>query len=442
MVLSVIIKPKVHKHKGKLNMTFLDDLTAINNAAGSDKILELRNRPQIKFILKAAYDPFIKYYLSPPELLGVEGCSGLTAKTKYILDSLSKRLLSGLDALEAVCDHICELNPDAAEVFKRILSKDLRCGINIKTINKAFPNLIPLVWDGSTKPPFALCKTFDPDKAIYPLMAAIKKDGIRGQYVDKLISRQGKQLTGLDHIEDQIDINLDGEIVVPGMCFDDSSGIIRKEEYTPEAEFWVFDAPSIIGSKLDRYEWLKENLKQTDAVKLLRHHWIADSNKLYAFYDHVVNDLNEEGIVLYDPDADYEDGRIWHRFVPVKSEDLKVIGFYEGKGKNQNSLGGIVFDYKGHEINVGTGFTEKILKSQENQPLRMVDETLLRLNTKTWQGVSLHDVHPMWLKNRKFIWDNQQLFLGRIAKIEYKEITKYGALRQPRFKGWRFDKDC
>ena len=41
---------------------------------------------------------------------------------------------------------------------------------------------------------------------------------------------------------------------------------------------------------------------------------------------------------------------------------------------------------------------------------------------------------------RKEMWDNSKNYLGKIAEIEYKEVSKFGALRMPRFKCWRWDK--
>lgn len=421
-------------------MSLLDDLRTINQAVGNDKITVLQSMPHIKPILKSAYDPFKKYYITPPELLGTAGGHSISRETKTILDDLSDRTVTGQEAMETVCDHIVTLNPESARVFKRILAKDLRCGISIKTINKAFPGLIPLVWDGSVKPPFALCKTFVPEKAKYPLLAAVKKDGVRGQYIDKFISRSGKPLVGHGHIESEIETNLDGELCIPGMGFDDSSGIIRRQYDTPESVFWVFDAPSVPGTKFERYRWLYDNLKQSDHVKLVQHRLITDANMLMEFYADAIS-KGEEGIVIYDPDQEYEDGRIWWRLVPIKSADCKVIGFFEGNGKLSGSLGGLVINYKGHEVKVGTGFKEKILEKELKQLVNSTDKKLLRLNSLDAHGLSLADISPLWHNIRDFIWVNKHHFINKICKVEFKEKTKAGSLRQPRFKCWRFDKD-
>lgn len=422
----------------------LDRVEAINQAKGNGKIGVIQQHKCLAHILKYAYDPFKKFYISAPDLSGVEGGTDFTSETKQILDQLSERTLSGGNAFEAICDHTMSLNLNSAELFKRILNKDLRCGINVKTINKAIPGLIPLVYDGSTKPPFLLLKTFDPEKVKYPVLAAIKKDGVRGQCDAKLVSRQGHKLTGHGHIESDLanmKYSLDGEICVPGLDFDEASGKIRDDNETPESVLWVFDATDLGGTKLERYIWLSKNLVETNSVKLIKHLVVYNQIQLDELYAEAL-EAGEEGLVIYEIDSEYVDGRpgTWTRRVPIKSADCPVIGFFEGKGKHTGSLGGIIVDYKGHKVRVGTGFTEKILKTQLKQLVTDIDKSLYTSESKKLHGLSLAQVSPLWLKIRQFIWDNKDLFLGVIAKLEFKEKTKAGSLRQPRFKTWRFDK--
>ena len=97
------------------------------------------------------------------------------------------------------------------------------------------------------------------------------------------------------------------------------------------------------------------------------------------------------------------------KLIPEKKADCKVIGFEEGTKKNKGSLGAIVVTYKGQKCKVGTGFKEL-------------------LDSKVQDHV------------RQYIWDNQSQFFGAIAEIHFKEETKAGKMRMPRFYAWRFDK--
>lgn len=421
----------------------LNIINDIKEAKGNEKIEVMKAHPELKKILKYAYDPFKKYHMAAPDLDGVS--FGIFEIPFYELDDISARKLSGQEAFRTICNSISTMESDTAEVFKMIINKDLRCGINIKTINKVFPGLIPLVFDGSNKPAIMLLKTFKSEKIKYPCMAAVKKDGVRARFIGgKLISRQGHLFIGFDHIEKKLknfNHELDGELCVPGMAFDEASGLIRSHDPTPEAVYWIFDVPSINISKQHRYGWLLQNLMQSNYIRLISHFNIKSESYLMKFYKWSL-DKGEEGIVTYDLNSLYEDKRSydWMRLVPIESADCPVIGFYEGKGKHAGSLGGIIIDYKGHEVRVGTGFSEKIKKSQLNQLVTEIDKKLLTLKSKNVEGYSIGAISPAWQKIRQFIWDNKDQFLGVIAKLEFKQKTKAGSMRQPRFKTWRWDK--
>ena len=142
----------------------LNKIIEIKRAIGQDKIKVMRKYPELQEILQYAYDPFKKYYITAPDLNGVLNGADIGADTKELLDDLSSRELSGQAAFEAVCDHIATLNIDTTKIFKMVINKDLRAGINIKSINKAWPGLISLTFDGSAKPDIMLLKTFNRKK--------------------------------------------------------------------------------------------------------------------------------------------------------------------------------------------------------------------------------------------------------------------------------------
>jgi len=414
----------------------LDTIKQIAEAKGNDKLVVMAKYPQMKDIFKYAYDPFMKYYMSAPQVEGNIDGHFFETSVWELLDDLASRELSGQASLEAVSDMIVSMYPDDAEVFKMILNKDLRCGINIKTINKVWPGLIPLVWDGSKKPDIMLLRNFVGKKAKWPMMIAVKKDGVRGRCVGNMLSRQGHKLIGHDHIEDELSKcphDFDGELCVPGCGFDEASGLIRNNEPTPNSVYHVFDVPSVPGTKEERYLWLLNNLVDTDCVKLIKQQFYYKTGAM-KFYDDSVK-AGEEGIVIYDPDSLYEDKRSfdWMRLVPLKTADCVVIGFYEGKGKHAGSLGGIIVDYKGHEVRVGTGFKEKMAKKD-------VDLNTLSISNPNLKGTKYQDIIEGYQNIRQYIWGRQDIFKGAIAECEFKEETKAGSMRQPRFKRWRWDK--
>jgi ATP-dependent DNA ligase len=125
------------------------------------------------------------------------------------------------------------------------------------------------------------------------------------------------------------------------------------------------------------------------------------------------------------------------RLCPLHKADCKVIGFYEGKGKLKGSLGGVIVDYEEHEVRVGGGFKEKPELKQKVTEYSDLEPSLISVIEERGKG---HGIDTARQNLRKYIWDNQELFLGGIAECAFKNKTKSGAMRQPRFKRWRWDK--
>ena len=360
----------------------LHEIEMIANTTGNQKIKELQEHPRLIKTLEYAYDPHKKFYITAPDIDGVVNGSDDMSEAFDILDRLASRELSGQAALEEVSDMIVSLTPYSAEVFKRILNKDLRAGINVKSINKAWSGLIK-----TRKPTCMLLKNFDEKKVKFPVMAAVKKDGVRARYINGvLLSRQGKVINGMDHILDQLknfNHELDGELCIAGEIFDVASGMIRSDNDTPESVYYVFDVPSLPCGKLERYQkslniFYKSNPEFNAAIQLINTRLIQTTDRLIDIFDWAL-EQGEEGIVIYDPDSLYEDKRSydWTRMVPIKSADCKVIGFFEGKGKHAGSLGGIIISYNDHVVRVGTGFAEKVTKTQLKQLVTDIDKNIL-----------------------------------------------------------------
>lgn len=427
----------------------LNLINEIEKASGNEKLEILKQHPELKEIFEWAYNPFKKYHMTSPGLEG-KGDSisvdfdGVFEEFKVILGRLTRRALSGHQAEETVQDYIFELDPDSAILFQRILDKDLRCGVSLGSIRKVWPDLIPVNYDGSDSFRVMFVKNFDPKKQKYPCLVAPKLDGVRGRGVSKIYSRQKKEFVGLDHIEtfldqlcDRLGIpnDFDGEVTVPGMAFDKASGLIRSDNPTPEAVFNIFDYPGDKRTKKLRLNRLENIIllgNNPTPVRIIEHEWCYDETDLMIAYDNYLSD-GYEGIVTYDPDSEYEDHSptrrtdSWMRIVPLKTADCKVIGFFEGKKgtKLEGSLGGIIVDYKGHEVRVGSGFAEVTWDNLQKAKKQKMNGPMLQDYTRTV---------------RSYIWGHQEEFLGMIAECEFKEETKKGSMRQPRFKGWRYDK--
>ena len=137
------------------------------------------------------------------------------------LDCHNTGTIQDVIEIKSLMNQMCSTDEEK-EYFKKIVCKNLPLGVDAKTINKCFPNLIPTfdvclcdkyydrldLVDGTRE--FAISPKIDGCRCI-----AIKENGNV-----KLVSRQGKLWTGLKEIENelkQIPVSkfvLDGELTI------------------------------------------------------------------------------------------------------------------------------------------------------------------------------------------------------------------------------------
>ena len=95
-------------------------------------------------VLEYAYNPFKTYGLRKrPDTIGNHVGHDFDPGTWELLDDLIARRLTGAAAIEAVQGEMTALSADSAELFWRIIKKDLRAGFSESTCNKAKKDLIP-----------------------------------------------------------------------------------------------------------------------------------------------------------------------------------------------------------------------------------------------------------------------------------------------------------
>lgn len=117
-----------------------------------------------------------------------------------------------------------------------------------------------------------------------------------------------------------------------------------------------------------------------------------------------------DGAILRDPDSGYTIGTVKAgeivKVKPTLSLDLRCNGVIQGEGKHYGKLGAITVSYNGVNSAVGTGFSDADRESMWAGALMSTDESPI----------------------------------DRIVEIECLGVTADGKLREPRFKGVRFDK--
>ena len=372
-----------------------DLLEKVSQASGYNKRSLLH--PELKPYLQAAYNPYKRYFVTNANT-GI-GKDQFSTITWNLLAHLAKRSVSGHEAQNVINEHTKDMTWKSAELFRRILKKDLRIGMGAKTINKVFAELIP-------EHPIMLGKLFQATRVRFPCFISPKIDGVRAIYkFGEFYSRKGHKYVGLNHLKEQLkDIHtpLDGELTVPGRSFQVGSGLVRSNDPTPNAQFSIFELPEESGSFSERLVMIRDLHQHGPNIVHIPHTVAADYEYITKYYE-ACRLRGFEGAMVKPFDYQYVGNRSWWwmKMKPTKEADLEVLDVYEGRGKYTGQLGGIVVNFHGRNDKVGTGFSDQ---------------------------------------QRVDFWNDTSLVIGRTAAVLYMEETDDGSMRHSRFDKVRVDK--
>lgn len=295
------------------------------------------------------------------------------------------------------------------EFYEQMITKSLKLGCDKKTVNKVIPNLI-FEWKVQLGSPYDKLKLKKGER----FFLSQKLNGIRCSYMDgKLMSRQGKEFSGLDHIIEDIkslnleDFFIDGELIRRNVDeIDDNenfrltASIVNSDAITkPEIQLVIFDmfhVDTITDDKTtEKYNVRK--LRMQDMKKILDQNHITSMDVVEMLYEgtdesEIMNCLemaeqnNWEGIML-NKNTPYEFKRTTNLIKIKKFHtcDLKITGYVEGQGKYEGVLGSLVVDYKGNRLEIGSGFSDA---------------------------------------ERKTFWENREEMIGQIMQVKYKDVSK------------------
>jgi DNA ligase-1 len=277
---------------------------------------------------------------------------------------------------------------------RRVLIKDLRCGISEKTLNKVLGKT-------SWKIPTFTCQlaqdsTDRPAKMKGIKRLEVKLDGVRVLAVVQgasvtLYSRNGKPFENFPHVAEAIAANrksigafdgryvLDGEIV--GASFQQLMRQAQRKtgSDTTDMVYHVFDIIPLDSfqeghynaqqhKRLDILAGSRARFDETDCLRLMDGIDVdldtAEGHDVMNRYaqDAVKNGF--EGIMIKDLSAPYECKRssFWMKWKPTITVDLTIVGFEEGTGRNEGRLGAIIYEGVDNErnirVNVGTGYSD------------------------------------------------------------------------------------
>ena len=339
-----------------------------------------------------ALSPFITFGVKKVPSHGGPDGQGLPWDAfKELCHLLATRQLTGDDARNAI-----ELALSAStqkqwnDWYRRILIKDLRCGVSEKTVNKVQKNAVPLfecmlAHDGANHE-----KKVAGKKLLEP-----KLDGVRVLTIVDCeartvvqYSRNGKVLENFSHITDGLLAHIDDferSFVLDGEIISTSFQALMKQVHrksdvkADDAVLMLFDilplsefkkGKSVLGQRR-RTKFLQQFKSVFDKVGnigIIPQEEVDLSTAVgemqFAAFNREAIDNGYEGIMIKDPEAIYECKRSvsWLKQKPYIEVSLEVVGVEEGTGKNEGRLGALVCsgrdDGKDITVNVGSGFTD------------------------------------------------------------------------------------
>lgn len=318
---------------------------------------------------------------------------------------------TGTDANILACQRMIEEHAETDEEKKfigDIITKSLKLGVDVKLVNSVYgKGFIPVheVQLGSPRDKLRL-------KNGEEFWLTQKLNGTRATYINgKLISRQGIEFKGLEHIIEELsnygeDYIFDGELIrknVDGLSdnenFTIGTGIINSDEEDKSCiEFVIFDM-------VDKFDFLMrgkskqdyrirrsmlnviaEDCRNCDSVRVVPVIYYGSDPHMIDHYLEYAESMGWEGLML-NKNAPYVCKRTTDliKIKKFKYSDLKIVGYEEGTNKYEGMLGAVIVDYKGNTVNVGSGFTDE---------------------------------------QREEYWKIREELIEKIVEVKYKDVTK------------------
>ena len=392
---------------------------------------------------RLALDPLVSFGVKQVPQAEKDGPGCSWEQFKELATKLSNRSATGHTARDLIEFHMnISTKSEWNDWYRRILIKDLRCGVSEKTIN----NVVKKVNKDYTVPVFTCMLAHDSanheKKLVGEKLLDYKLDGVRVLAIYDadtdavtMYSRNGKQFHNFTHIEKEIVDTLASKftesMVLDGEMVSSSFQALMKQVHrkdnveATDAKFALFDVLTLKEfkqgkSKLgcwDRHQQLQDLLAdaKTDSNIFVVDKVECDFNtdegqKTFKEYNATAIEKGFEGIMIKDRNAPYECKRSHYmlKAKPFIEVSLEVVATEEGTGRNTGKLGALICegtdDGKFIKVNVGSGLTDD---------------------------------------NRDEFWTGKEKLVGQIVEVRADAITKNQdadnewSLRFPRFLRFR-----
>lgn len=371
---------------------FLNELNANNSTNYKIKVLEnYKTCDTIKQFLKFVYDTITYIYnirLTNISLNSSQNSQTLAENSlksdnlpRYFkfkdLEPLYSNQISGNKAIQYVQNLFDTYTLNSKIILQKILERDLRAGINKKSINKVFKNLI-------FELPYMRCSLIDKIENIsYPAILQEKMDGtfrtiIKNNSEIIAFSRSGEPYKYENLFKEFKDLPNGayiGELLVKNYENRQQSNGLLNSLSVPDVDFYIWDYLDLESFKkgksnikyIERFKLLttllnssdmpntcdnslkSENLQNTcqtlQSIKIVKSEIV--SNK-YEAIDITRKWISEgkEGSVLKDFKTIFENktSKYQIKLKPEFDIDVKIVGYTDGTGKYKDYIGALIFE--------------------------------------------------------------------------------------------------
>lgn len=405
-----------------------DELSQISSTKEKQQWLVDNQCDELDEVFKFLCDPSIVTGIDKKKLkVKVEPCDGFDSLSNLFnyLKAHNTGTNKDVSVVRYTIENLSQDNTNVKQWLEKVVTKTLKLGVNVKTLNAAYGKDYIYVHEVQLGSPRDKLRLKDGEY----FWLTQKLNGVRATYVDgKLISRQGKVFSGLDHITNELrqyDAVFDGELIRKNVDnvsdnenFRIGTGILNSDNDDKSCiEFVVFDylTPNEYKNKQGvlTYRARRECMDMLSAdslenVRFVKPIYYGNDKNIIDTLLNYADKKGWEGLML-NKNAPYDFKRTTN-LIKIKTfhfSDLKIVNVLEGDGKYSGTLGALQVEYKGNVVNVGSGFSDE---------------------------------------QRDEYWKDKDNLIGKIVEVKYKEEstdkkTGLKSLQFPVFSRMRFDKN-
>lgn len=390
----------------ELEVIFYDLRMTASNKKRFEILRKNKDFPYLKDIFNYAYNDIQYAYGITSDYVNdyviTENPTEFSGKDMFtVLDLLNNRVVIGHRAMKLAKTFVME-NPKESNLFFNILDRNLMVGVNTKTVNKIWPDLIP-------KPNYNRCAIFNKNtakKINFPAYVQLKCDGtyrevvvcencvdIRtrsGEYDDNASIRKhmynlpegyyiGEYTLGPADKPDANRAVTNGLINKNNPPYDDIHFTIW-DYLTPEdyVGSYSIDYNHRFERLLEIYHEFIEETEAEESIHICPTYQVDNIEEALAVTEQFMNQ-GLEGAVLKDLSMKFINGTNPLQLkIKLKVDcEMRITGFTEGTGSRKGKVGAILFENDNHIIKGAcSGFSNKELEEFTAHPDKYIGKII------------------------------------------------------------------